>query len=461
MKIIDWIKAVIQRMIGSNTIKSNLGVESSITQDMADKISMWGRMYQNNADWLDKNTKSLNLPAAIASELARLTTLEMKSEVTGSSRADYLNESYRNVLDDIMIQCEYACAKGGLMFKPYVDNGNIAVDYIQADSFVPTASDSNGKITGAVFVSQITRGDKYYTRLEYHNLSGTMYHIINKAFMSDSERDIGREISLESVEEWKDITPECTIANVKQPLFGYFKMPFANTIDPSSPVGVSAYSRATELIKEADKQYSRLLWEFEGSELAVHGDTTLFRKDEKGNNIYPKRKERLFVDLELSDEPYNVFSPAIRDTSLINGLNAILRRVEFNCNLAYGTLSDVQDVDKTAEEIKSSKQRSYTVICQIQKALQTALEDLLYAMDTLATLYKLAPAGMYEVNFDFDDSIVNDKVDERAQDRLDIQMGVMSLVEYRSKYYGEDIKTAKKNLPSMNELTGGDENAET
>lgn len=450
MKIIDWIKAVIQRMIGNNTIKSNFGVDPSITQDMADKISMWGRMYQNNADWLDKNTKSLNLPAAIASELARLTTLEMKSEVTGSSRADCLNESYRNVLDDIMIQCEYACAKGGLMFKPYVDNGNIAVDYIQADSFVPTASDSNGKITGAVFVSQITRGDKYYTRLEYHNLIGTMYHIINKAFMSDSASDIGREIRLESVEEWKDITPECTIANVKQPLFGYFKMPFANTIDPSSPVGVSAYSRATELIKEADKQYSRLLWEFEGSELAVHGDTSLFRRDKKGNPIFPKGKERLFVDLEITGEKsstYNVFSPQIRDTSLINGLNAILRRVEFNCNLAYGTLSDVQDVDKTAEEIKSSKQRSYTVICQIQKALQTALEDLLYAMDTLATLYKLAPAGKYEASFEFDDSIIVDTQSEQVIRMQEASSGFISKEQYLMWRYGVTEGQARKMMP--------------
>lgn len=450
MKIIDWIKAVIQRMIGSNTIKSNFGVDSSITQDMADKISMWGRMYQNNADWLDSKTKSLNLPASISSELARLTTLEMKSEVTGSPRADYLNESYRNVLDDIMIQCEYACAKGGLMFKPYVDNGNIAVDYIQADSFVPTASNSNGKITGAVFVSQITRGDKYYTRLEYHNLSGTMYHIINKAFMSDSERDIGREISLESVEEWKDITPECTIANVKQPLFGYFKMPFANTIDPSSPVGVSAYSRATELIKEADKQYSRLLWEFEGSELAVHGDASLFRRDKKGNPIFPKGKERLFVDLEITGEKsstYNVFSPQIRDVSLINGLNAILRRVEFNCNLAYGTLSDVQDVDKTAEEIKSSKQRSYTVICQIQKELQTALEDLLYAMDTLATLYKLAPAGKYEASFEFDDSIIVDTQSEQVIRMQEASSGFISKEQYLMWRYGVTEEQARKMMP--------------
>lgn len=450
MKIIDWIKAVIQRMIGSNTVKSNFGAESSVTQEMADKISLWGRMYENNADWLGKDTKSLNLSAAIASELARLVTLEMKSEVTGSPRADFINASYQNVLDNIMIQCEYACAKGGLVFKPYIENEGIAVDYIQADSFIPTASDSNGKITGAVFVSQVVRGNKYFTRLEYHNLRGTAYRIINKAFVSDSSSYLGRETSLDVIEEWSGITPGCTLDGIKQPLFGYFKMPFANTIDHSSPVGVSAYSRAVELIKEADKQYSRLLWEFEGSELAVHGDTSLFRKDEKGNTIYPKGKERLFYDLELMGEGasvYNVFSPAIRDVSLINGLNAILRRIEFNCNLAYGTLSDVQDVDKTAEEIRSSKQRSYTVICQIQKALKTALEDLLYSMDVLATLYKLAPEGKYEASFEFDDSIIVDTQSEQVIRMQEALSGFIAKEQYLMWRYGVSEEQAREMMP--------------
>ena len=64
------------------------------------------------------------------------------------------------------------------------------------------------------------------------------------------------------------------------------------------------------------------------------------------------------MDFDDDKEQYKVFAPPIRDKSLINGFNAILRRVEFNSGLAYGTLSDLNTVDKTAEEIKTSKQRS-------------------------------------------------------------------------------------------------------
>ena len=47
----------------------------------------------------------------------------------------------------------------------------------------------------------------------------------------------------------------------------------------------------------------------------------------------------------------DTFSPDIRSDPLFKGFNAQLKLIEFNCSLAYGTISDPQNVDKTAEEI--------------------------------------------------------------------------------------------------------------
>ena len=83
-----------------------------------------------------------------------------------------------------------------------------------------------------------------------------------------------------------------------------------------------------------------------------------------------------------------------------------------------------------------------------QLALQTALEDLVYAMNFWASLYGLVPPGNdYQVSFDWDDSIVVDAEADRQTDRADVAMGVMSLAEYRSKWYGETLEEAQKNLP--------------
>ena len=42
-------------------------------------------------------------------------------------------------------------------------------------------------------------------------------------------------------------------------------------------LGVSAYSRAPELIEEGDRRYSNICWEYEGTQLAVHVATTMLK----------------------------------------------------------------------------------------------------------------------------------------------------------------------------------------
>ena len=131
-------------------------------------------------------------------------------------------------------------------------------------------------------------------------------------------------------------------------------------------------------MKQADEQWGRILWEYEGSELSIDVDITAFRKDEHGNFNIPQGKERLYrgIDLDDNNSKWNVFSPAIRDSSYFNGLNNILKRIEFNCGLSYGTISDPQEVNKTATEIVSSKQRMYSTVKDIQGALESEFVNL-------------------------------------------------------------------------------------
>jgi len=453
--IIMRIKEVISKVFGKESASKRLGVNVITSTDMTSAINLWCQMYQDNAPWLNETTKSLCLPSAIASEIAKLVTIEFESEISGkdndNARAAYLNEQYQPILDHIRIYTEYACAKGGIFLKPYVDGDKIRVNCIQADYFLPTAFDNSGKVTGGIFFDAKTIDGKYYTRVEYHDKVGPKYHIVNKAFVSMSRDTLGREINLQDVPEWADIEQDTTLDNIERPLFAYFKIPLANTIDSNSPLGVSVYSRAIDLIEEADKQYSRLLWEFEGGELALDVDSSTIRpyKDGRGTKL-PKGRERLFRKLELGDtnkSTYNIFAPPLRDTSYINGLNKILQRIEFNCGLAYGTFSDPQQTDKTAEEIRASKQRSYATVSDIQKAQEAALRDLIYAIDTYCTLYNLAPAGSYDVSFNYDDSIVVDSVAEQAIRMQEVSSGILSPVQYLMWRYGVTEQKAREMMP--------------
>ena len=447
----EKIRRVISHLIGKNTIEQALRIKTAASMEMTEAISLWADMYQNAGPWLSSTVKSLNLPSSIASEIARLTTIELVSEVTGSSRADFLNDAYKTVLSNLRRFAEFGCAKGGLVFKPYIDDDRIAVDFVQADQFYPIAFDNAGNMSSVVFVERQQRGNAYFTRLEQHALTGTDYTITNKAFRSTVQSALGNEIPLTSVEAWASLLPEAIIQNVQKPLYSYFRVPIANTIDPTSPMGVSVFSRATELIKEADKQYSRLLWEYEGSELAIDASIDLFAMKD-GKPILPKGRERLYRTYDVAadgskDMGIKYFSPAIRDESIINGLNRLYQRIEFACGLAYGTISDPQNVDKTAEEIRSSKQRSYALICDMQTALQTALEDLVYAMDVWTTLGHLAPAGSYDISFEWGDGVLVDTQTEQTVRLQEVSAGLLRPEHYLMWRYGISEEEAFKRLP--------------
>lgn len=447
-EIITWVKGVIYKMLHLNDAKRVLGTDVAISSAMQTEIDQWALMFQDRAPWLNDTTQSLGLPAAIAGELARLATVEMESSVTGSARATYLDAELEPVRDNMRISVEVAAAGGGLVFKPYLDGDHIAVDCVPAWRFFPTAFNSRGEVTGAVFVEQVQRGKVFYTRMEHHQLTNEAYTIRNLAFKSFDKSSLGGAVSLSAVDEWAELEPELIIkysdgTAPDRVLFAYFKMPFANTVDFSSPLGVSAYSRAVGLIKEADKQYSRILWEYEGSELAVDASQGALKLDKsKGAPAItmPERKKRLFRELGIDQgsggDLYKVFNPDIRDGSLFNGLDRLLKRIEFNCYLSYGTLSDPMSVEKTAEEIKTSKQRSYTAVNDIQKALQTALEHLVWCMDLYASLYNLAPRGSYEMGFTWGDGIMEDVDKEYMRRKALVDDGLLKPEKFMSWYLG-------------------------
>lgn len=440
----DFFRRVRSAVFDKGTIKNAIGEDIAMSNSMAQAIRLWSDMYEDG--------EKLNLPAAISRELARLISIEMKSEITGGSRGEFLNQKYNEIIQNIRGPLEHGCAKGGLILKPYVKDKEIMVDYIQADAFFPLAFNNSGKITAAVFVERIVKGSKYYTRLEKHVLKGTAYTISSKAYLSFNEGTLGNTVSLDSVDEWSSLVEEITISNVKKPLFGYFKPAIANTVDPKSPLGVSVYADAVELIEEANRQFERLLWEFESGERALYANTMAFKRDKNGRPILPDKKLYKTLDVEDNDL-FKEWTPTLRGEELNKGLDGMLRKIEFNCGLAYGTLSDMQNVDKTAEEIKASKQRSYATVSDNQRALKNALEDLVYAMDVWCTLYNLAPISKNEISFEFDDSIVADRKAEFTEKQALVSAGIMSKWEFRMWYFGEDEETAKAKVASEFEGT--------
>jgi len=359
---------------------------------------------------------------------------------------------------------------GKLSYNPNLPTAEIEFDFIQADRFFPLSFDANGKVLEAAFVQ--TKADKarerVYIRLEYHKLDRRRVIVKNFAFESQdmtlansssvrSATNLGRQISLKDVPEWASLQETTVIEDVDRLLFAYFRMPEANTVDPYSPLGVSGYSRVVNLIKDADMQYSRMLWEFEGGELAIDVDRDALKfvtdPNGEGKSELPQVQQRLFRKVDLNaEDTYKVFAPPLRDTSLMRGLNTILTRIEDATGLSRGTLSEITTAEaKTATELKILKQRSFATNADIQQALQAALEDTIYVMDVYSTLYEVTPPGNYEASFEWDDSIIVDSESELSKRITLMQNGLASKLETRMWYFGETENQARAALRQIDE----------
>lgn len=409
----------VKDFIGTGESLESFGIQNAAPKSQQEMTELFARSY--------KNSGRLSLPAVISAELARLVTLEFRSGITGSKRAEFLSCQYARVIPKIREITETACALGGVVLKPYVKEGRIEITCVTPDMFVPTEISPYGEIAGGVFIDRMHKGGKVYTRLESHSFKGGAYIIENKCYISDRIGNVGREIPLTTVDAWRRIKPRVVVSELTKPLFSYFKVP-SGTL--SLPLGEAVFSKAIPLISDAEEQYKRLLWEFESGERALYIDDAAIRDDKA---LPEKRLYRLINQENL----FSDWTPQIRETAIINGLDEIFRRIEFNSGLAYGTLSRISDTDKTAEEVRASKQRSYAKVTEIQKSLESALSDLVYAMDALCDLYFLSPKGEYEITFEFDDSIIADRNREFDERIALFEAGIMSKDEMREWYFGE------------------------
>lgn len=434
-KILSWVKAALSRLAPSAAAS-----ELVVSPQMQTLLEEWARVYECRCS---PSCPSLGLAAGIAAEFARLAVLESKFTLTGA-RGEWMDTQLLSFRRNLRSNVEYACALGGMVFKPYVSGAGIRVDCVQADSFFPTAFDSSGNLTGAVFVEQVTRGGKIFTRLESHEFVAGKETIRNRAFSSGSNAALGGEIALSEVAEWAEISPEVTVEGLERPLFAYFKIPLANNKDRRSPLGVSVFAGAVELMRQADAQLARLLWEYEGGQLAIDVDEQAVRRAEDGTVTLDQTQQRLYRrNLNAGQDFYKAFTPALRDSSYLVGLEKLLKQIEFVCNLSYGTLSDPQTTEKSATEVKMAKQRSYAAVCDIQSSLQSALEHLFYAIDKLGALYSLGTPGPWQASFIWHDSVLTDEETERQLDREDALSGFIPKWQYNADWRGMTEHEAK------------------
>lgn len=468
MKALNWLKAFLHRRSEKESMLTKaaelFGLTTSVGSAEFARIREWAMLYQGTTGYFGNPPEPvhnvLRLPSSIAGEIARTAMIEFKGKISASQEKteNYLNEQFLPVAAKLSERkLKAGCGMGTLVMKPWFCGNKILVDFSGPDGFLPTSLDGSENITGGIFADRIVRDGYTYTKLEAHQFfTDGRYQIRSRAFRSygTDNYGIGAEIRLGTVSEWSGILPELTLDGIEHPLFGVFRFPNASTdISENRVFGHSCFDASIPLIAQAEEQWSRILWEYEASELALDVPNDLL-KIKAGIPSMPKGKQRLYRmyqhDPDNGEMPIQVFSPAIRDSSLFRGLDEIFKRIEFTSGLSYGLISNPQTVEMTATEIINSKQRFHSTVKSVQDELGNALQQLVYGMGVWARYSQGISADGITITLDWDDSILVDRETKRQIMIQDVRDGIIPKWMYAKEFYGMSEEDAKKMTNELN-----------
>lgn len=444
MGLITWIKGVVSRMFRKD-IERIFGIKGIYSGVMEAEIRRWNNIVANVPEWRDINDDidSINFAKFITTETAKKICLDIDINVSGSPRADYIalvTDRLKRVLRD---KVEDACAVGGIMFKHNGSEGTACIDYIMPENFLVTDINSNGDIMGCVFMDTLQKGSVYYRRLEYHRFEGNIYLISNKAFKSKDENTLGKEIELSALSEWAEIESEVGIDNLKRPLFAYYKMPYNNTIDRISPLGVSVFSNAIKELRDLDIAWSRKSGEIEDSKHITFVTPDVVQYANKHNNKLPRFVRAADISGLSTENNIHEHTATLLTDQRINDINSILAMISTKCGFSQGEFRlDPRTGMVTATQIEADDRETIETIKDMRDALKNTIEHLIYIIDVYCSLYNYAPFGIYETSYSFGDLTYNWDED-RARHWQYVQSGKFPLWMYYVKFEGMSDDEAK------------------
>lgn len=454
MGIFRWLKGVIHNMFKTDA-KKQFNANIIISDRMETEIKKWVDIISGNPRWVNKDEgiETINFAKFITSDIAKKICLDIDINVSGSQRAEYLQEAVNALKKILRDKVEDACAFGGIMFKPN-GNGNInnCIDYIMATDFLVTDTNSNGDILGAIFFDYVVKGEKHYTRMEWQRFQDDKYLISNKAFRSDREDILGKEVSLNSIREWENIQPEVSIDNIEKTLFAYYKMPYNNNIDLSSPLGASVFANALKELRDIDVAWSRKSEEVEDSRHITFVDHTNIQLSKDDNVKLPRFVRGIDMGID-KDNTIHEHTATLLTDERIKDINSNLNMLATKAGFSQGTwVLDGHTGMMTATQVESDDRETIETIKDMRDNLKDALEHLIYALSKYADIYGYSTVGKYEINYGFGDLTYNWEED-RARHWGYVQANKYPVWRYYMKFEGMSEDEAKECIiEAQNEL---------
>jgi len=324
----------------------------------------------------------------------------------------------------------------------------IRMEYLPAMNIFPITVRYH-KITEVAFASENTVRGKKYVYVEIHTLENGTYVIKNRYFKNDGGSLVSAPLPDGVAERINTGSP-----------YPFFAIIHPNTVNPlngNMGLGCSVFAQAIDNLKGVDIAYNnfnRDLW-LGGKKVFYNRDLTkTIGTDGDGCPIYlapDDMLQQLFVSVgdEFTDDKKLVheFNPDLRVSDNRDAVQAQLDYLSFKCGLGtrhYQFNSNMRAAQVTATQYTGEKQELKQNAAKhgivIERALQSIVRAILWAGKNILG-QPVDPETSIVVSFS-DGYIVSDD-EKKADDRQDIDYGVMPRWEYRMKWYGEEEAVAR------------------
>ena len=465
-----------------------------INEDYYDLIDVWESWYQGSVDdfhfyniKLADGTeaqcekKTMNMAKKGSNDMMKLLwsnkcSIELGNEEKTKRLWDVLDSKQNNFTIMFPQMIELACGLGTTAMTEYKDSlGRTRIEYINDPSVIIPYAYDNFNIYGFIVFDQWqeSEGNKpvYYTHLTYHEFKleksetdelKQVYRKLNELYKSKDKTQLGKEIDFNK--KFPDVE-ELVQYDTDTPHFQIIKPPLANNLDINSPMGISIFANSIDKLKAIDNKYDSFDQEFVDGKRRILVDKTALKGspevDDNGNvitKLFFDRNDRTYVALNgMREQPIKDISFDLRYQEHIDSINAELNW--YSGDLGFG--EDWYKFDgsgrATATEIISQNDDAF----RTKQAFEVILKDVIIDLVKAVCYLENIETTTEEIKVDFDYSRFENQTATQQRLEREVNMGIISKVEYREKVYGEEetvakekIEEIKKENPSIQDILG-------
>lgn len=434
-QLIQWIRSLFGKIVGQKT------------QAELEKSSAHKQQYED--------TSGVNFTAIFAGSLANKAVNDCNMSITDandgeSRRSAFILETLAPVWDSIKHTTAQALGKGGKFLVPYVSGDKVYINAVDQVWCAVNSTLGDGTITALSVAAERKeiQGSIYWRVIDY-TLDGGTLTIKNRIINST-----GGEASREIDQAWAAITPEIAIGNVDRVPVGFLRSPKDNRRE-GAVYGVPITFGSGDTIRQLNELIAQIESEYKLKKAFVGADEFMFGKDGKlpDNGLF--KVFRAGGQLNGNGQNFwEVFDPAIRDSSYYVRYNALCAQLEKEVGTSRGILTEPTSRGATATEIKAANHDTFCLVSDIRKEIQKCFEDLAYAVDIYAEHFGLTPAGAagdYKVTFDWDMSLVESTEETFSQLSELESRGLISGARLNSFVTGQTMEDAQAEIDAVQE----------